>query len=60
MKEIEAIIHPERLGIISKALEEMNYPGVTVTEVKGHGKQGSLTQQWRGRNTGWAFYSRSR
>jgi nitrogen regulatory protein P-II 1 len=48
MKKIEAIIRPERLEIVRKALEEMSYPGITVTEVKGHGKQEGTIQQWRG------------
>ena len=48
MKKIEAIIRSERLGIVREALEELSYPGLTVTEVKGHGKQRGITQQWRG------------
>lgn len=48
MKRIEAIIRPERLGMVRKALEELGYPGMTVYDVKGHGKQRGLTQQWRG------------
>ena len=49
MKKIEAIIRPERLDIVRRALEEESYPGLTVTEVKGHGKQKGITQQWRGK-----------
>lgn len=48
MKMIEAIIRPERLGMVRKVLEELGYPGMTVSEVKGHGKQRGLIQQWRG------------
>ena len=48
MKKIEAIIRSERLEIVRKALEELGYPGMTVSEVKGHGKQKGITQQWRG------------
>ena len=48
MKKIEAIIRPERLGPVRKALEEMGYPGMTISEVKGHGKETGVTQQWRG------------
>ena len=48
MKKIEAIIRPERLGIVRKALEELGYPGMTISEVKGHGRQKGLIQQWRG------------
>lgn len=48
MKMIEAIIRPERLRVVREALEKLSYPGLTVTEVKGHGKQEGITQQWRG------------
>ncbi len=48
MKKIEAIIRPERLGMVRKALEKLGYPGMTIFEVKGHGKETGLTQQWRG------------
>ncbi len=46
--KIEAIIRPERLAYVRKALEELGYPGMTFSEVKGHGKQKGLTRQWRG------------
>ncbi len=48
MKKIEAIIRPERLGVVRKALEELGYPGMTIFEVKGHGKESELTERWRG------------
>ncbi len=48
MKKIEAIIRPERLEMVKKALEELRYPGMTISEVKGHGKQKGLVQRWRG------------
>jgi nitrogen regulatory protein P-II 1 len=48
MKKIEAIIRPERLDIVRKGLEELGYPGMTITEAKGCGKQDRPTQQWRG------------
>jgi nitrogen regulatory protein P-II 1 len=49
MKKIEAIIRPERLEVVRTALEEMSYPGITITEVRGHGKQEGITRQWRGK-----------
>ena len=49
MKKIEAIVRPERLAIVKDALEELGYPGMTVTDVKGHGAQRGITEQWRGR-----------
>ena len=48
MKKIEAIVRPEKLEDVRKALEQVGYPGVTVTEVEGHGKQKGVTRQWRG------------
>ena len=49
MKKIEAIIRPEKLTIVHEALKEMGYPGMTISEVKGHGVQKGIIQQWRGR-----------
>ena len=48
MKKIEAVIRPEKLTEVRKAIEAVGYPGITVTEVEGHGKQKGITQQWRG------------
>ena len=48
MKKIEAIIRPERVSAVKEALEKLGYPGMTLTEVKGHGKQKGLVRQWRG------------
>ena len=58
MKKIEAIIRPERLGMVRQALEELGYPGMTITEVKGHGKQKGITQQWRGQEYRIEFLSK--
>ncbi len=49
MKRIEAIIRPGRLPFVKEALEELGYPGMTIAEVKGHGKQRGVIEQWRGR-----------
>jgi nitrogen regulatory protein P-II 1 len=48
MKKIEAIIRPEKLSVVRKALDEIGVTGVTITEVKGHGAQRGVVQQWRG------------
>lgn len=48
MKKIEAIIRPERLTAVKAALEEMGYSGMTISEVKGHGVQKGVVEQWRG------------
>jgi nitrogen regulatory protein P-II 1 len=49
LKKIEAIIRPEKLTIVHEALKELGYPGMTISEVKGHGVQKGIVQQWRGR-----------
>jgi nitrogen regulatory protein P-II 1 len=48
MKRIEAIIRPERLEAAKEALIGLGHNGLTVCEVKGHGTQKGITQQWRG------------
>jgi nitrogen regulatory protein PII len=48
MKRVEAIFRPERLEDVREALDELERAGMTVLEVKGHGVQGGLSQQWRG------------
>jgi nitrogen regulatory protein P-II 1 len=49
LKKIEAIIRPEKLTIVHEALKDLGYPGMTISEVKGHGVQKGIVQQWRGR-----------
>jgi nitrogen regulatory protein P-II 1 len=48
MKKIEALMRPERLDTVMEELRKLGYPGVTITEVKGHGKQKGITHMWRG------------
>lgn len=47
-KRIEAVIRPEYLEPLRHQLDDVGYPGMMATEIKGHGKQGGITQQWRG------------
>jgi len=47
MKKIEAIIREERLDAVKKALEDVGYMGITITEVAGRGRQKGLVLQWR-------------
>ena len=49
MQRVEAIIRPERLQVVKAALEELDHGGMTLTEVRGHGVQRGVTEQWRGR-----------
>ena len=48
MKKIEAIIRPEKLGNVRAAITKAGYGGLTVWEVRGHGKQKGVKQQFRG------------
>ncbi len=48
MKKIEAIIRHESLSAVKNALDELGYPGITITDVWGHGKQKGMDQVWRG------------
>lgn len=49
MKKIEAIIQPSRFGEVQAALEAAGYPGITLSEVRGHGKQKGVTHSWFGK-----------
>ncbi|MBI3600559.1 MAG: P-II family nitrogen regulator [Nitrospinae bacterium] len=48
MKKIEAIIKPFRLDELKQALSDINIYGMTVTEVKGFGRQKGHTELYRG------------
>jgi nitrogen regulatory protein P-II 1 len=48
MKKIEAIIKPFKLDEVREALSEVGVSGLTVTEVKGFGRQKGHTELYRG------------
>ncbi|MFB6303918.1 MAG: ammonium transporter [Haloferacaceae archaeon] len=48
LKMVMAVIRPEKLGDVKKALAEVGAPHLTVTDVSGRGTQPSKTGQWRG------------
>ncbi|PKY12125.1 transcriptional regulator [Acidithiobacillus marinus] len=48
MKKIEAIIKPFKLDDVREALQEIGLAGMTVTEVKGFGRQKGHTELYRG------------
>lgn len=50
MKEITAVIRPDKLEVVKEALQEIQCNGVTVTEVKGRGRQLGITESYRGRD----------
>ena len=48
MKKIEAIIKPFKLEEVKDALAEIDITGMTITEVKGYGRQQGHTELYRG------------
>ena len=49
MVKIEAIIQPFKLDDVKEALKAIGIDGITVTEVRGHGRQKGHTEMYRGR-----------
>ena len=48
MKKVEAIIKPFKLDDVKEALQEVGVQGLSVTEVKGFGRQKGHTELYRG------------
>jgi nitrogen regulatory protein P-II 1 len=48
MKKIEAIIQPYKLDAVKDALTGIGVDGITVSEVRGHGRQKGHTETYRG------------
>ncbi len=48
MKKIEAIIRPFKIDDVREALVEIGIKGMTITEVKGYGRQKGHTEMYRG------------
>jgi len=49
MKKIMAIIRPNKLQVVKEALDDIGVPSMTVTEVKGRGKQRGVIEIYRDR-----------
>jgi nitrogen regulatory protein PII len=49
MKLIKAIIRPNKVDDIKEALDKLHVSGMTVTEVRGHGRQKGHTAVYRGK-----------
>jgi nitrogen regulatory protein P-II 1 len=48
MKKIEAIIQPHKLDDVKEALKTIGVDGITITEVRGHGRQKGHREVYRG------------
>lgn len=48
MKRIEAVIQPHKLDDAKEALKAIGVDGMTITEVRGHGRQKGHTEVYRG------------
>jgi nitrogen regulatory protein PII len=49
VKLIKSIVRPNKVDDIKEALGKLDIPGMTVTEVRGHGRQKGHTAVYRGR-----------
>jgi nitrogen regulatory protein P-II 1 len=48
MKKIEAVVQPSRMESVKEALVELGIMGMTISEVRGHGRQKGHTEVYRG------------
>jgi nitrogen regulatory protein P-II 1 len=48
MKKMEAVIQPSKLDAVKEALHEIGIQGMTVSEVRGHGRQKGHSELYRG------------
>lgn len=48
MKKIEAIIQPNKLDTVKEALVSIGVEGMTISDVRGHGRQKGHTELYRG------------
>lgn len=49
MTKVEAIIQPSKLDAVKEALRELGVEGMTISDVRGHGRQKGHTEHYRGR-----------
>ena len=49
MTKLEAIIQPSRFEAVKEVLTELGIGGMTITDVRGHGRQKGHTEVYRGR-----------
>ncbi len=48
MTKVEAIIQPSKLDAVKEVLSELGIEGLTISEVRGHGRQKGHTEMYRG------------
>jgi len=60
MKKIESIIRPHKLEELQSALQEAGFNGLTVSEVRGYGRQKGHTEIYRGSEYSLAFVPKIR
>lgn len=48
MKKLEAVIQPSKLDAVREALYQVGVQGMTISEVRGHGRQKGHTEVYRG------------
>ena len=60
MKEIEAIVQPFKLEEVKEALKAIGIDGMTITEVRGHGRQKGHKEVYRGQEYRWISSRKSR
>lgn len=48
MKKVEAVIQPHKLEDVKEALKSVGIDGITITEVRGHGRQKGHKEVYRG------------
>jgi nitrogen regulatory protein P-II 1 len=49
MTKLEAIVQPNKFESVKEALSELGAAGMTISEVRGHGRQKGHTEHYRGR-----------
>jgi nitrogen regulatory protein P-II 1 len=49
MQKIEAVLQPSKLDAVKDALVELGISGMTISDVRGHGRQKGHTEFYRGR-----------
>ena len=60
MRAIVAIIKPHKLDDVAEALQDVGINGLTITEVRGHGRQRGHTEVYRGAEYSVAFIPKLR